>query len=171
MTEPENKKEDQVEENPVEENSSGQKKPLPDVGEVRIDRRNFMGKMIAGCGGVAGIQLGYAGVSFLATKPKGEKKPVRLSLSDLPVGGRQKVMYGGNPAEVIRDEKGVTAVNLVCTHLGCLVIWKQERSGYHCPCHDGWFDAEGKVTAGPPPLPLEKIPVRVEGNTIIVGEE
>ncbi len=159
MTEPEKTAEEKQE-----------KKSLPDVGKSRVDRRNFMGKMIAGCGGLIGVELACSAGSFLATKPKAEKKPVNLNLSDLPVDSRKTIMYGGNPAEVIRTEKGFKALSLVCTHLGCIVIWRDERKQYYCPCHDGWFDADGNVTAGPPSMPLEKIPVRVDGNTVIVGE-
>jgi isorenieratene synthase len=39
-----------------------------------------------------------------------------------------------------------------CTHLGCPV--RREGAGFHCPCHGGRYDADGRPTAGPPPRPL-----------------
>jgi len=51
------------------------------------------------------------------------------------------------------------------------VQWQEGVQEFYCPCHDGRFDQFGEVLAGPPPLPLEQIAVRVEGETVIVGEE
>lgn len=142
---------------------------LPEPGHVRLGRRNFIGKALVGCGAAVGLELGYAGFKMMATKPVGEKKPVKLSLSQLPVGSRTTVIYGGEKIEVVRSEKGVRAMSMVCTHLGCLVIWQENDNNYHCPCHDAYFDENGNVISGPPTQPLEKIPVTVSGNTVTIG--
>ncbi|MFC1565116.1 ubiquinol-cytochrome c reductase iron-sulfur subunit, partial [candidate division KSB1 bacterium] len=121
------------------------------------------------CGAIVGLELGYSGVRLLTTKPVGEKKPVNLSLTKLPLEGRIEVIYSGEKVEVKRTEKGIIAMSMVCTHLGCLVIWEEEKRQYHCPCHDAYFDEDGQVISGPPTQPLEKIPVTVSGNTVIIG--
>jgi len=144
-------------------------RPLPEPGKARIGRRNFIGKVLVGCGAALGAELGYSGFKLMATKPVGEKKPVTLSLSQLPVNSRTTVIYGGSKVEVIRTEKGVTARSMVCTHLGCLVIWQENKRTYHCPCHDAYFDENGGVISGPPTQPLEEIPVTVSGNTVTIG--
>lgn len=59
----------------------------------------------------------------------------------------------------------------VCTHLGCRVTWNQERLLFVCPCHDGFFAADGRVTAGPPPKPLIDLPHRVENGQIQIRLE
>ena len=59
---------------------------------------------------------------------------------------------------------------MICTHLGCLVEWEEATQQFHCPCHDGRFDQFGEVLSGPPPVPLEQIPVQVQGDKVIVGE-
>jgi cytochrome b6-f complex iron-sulfur subunit len=38
-----------------------------------------------------------------------------------------------------------------------------------CPCHAGIYDLEGNVLSGPPPKALIKLPVRVEGENIVIG--
>jgi len=81
--------------------------PLPEPGAVRLNRRNFVGKTIAGAGVVLGAELGYAGFKLLATKPVGERKPVQLNLAQLPEGSRTTVLYGGSKVEVMRTEKGI----------------------------------------------------------------
>jgi len=116
-----------------------------------------------------GAEIGYAGFKLLATKPVGERKPVQMSLAQLPEGGRTTVLYGGSKIEVIRTEKGVKALSMVCTHLGCLVIWEDSAKTYHCPCHDAYFAEDGSVISGPPSQPLEEIPVTISGNTVTIG--
>ncbi|NPB06036.1 MAG: ubiquinol-cytochrome c reductase iron-sulfur subunit [Aquificae bacterium] len=66
----------------------------------------------------------------------------------------------------------------ICTHLGCIPLWKpqgEEASGgkptFHCPCHGGYYTPYGDVIAGPPPRPLFIPPQKLEGNKLIIGEK
>ncbi len=99
-----------------------------------------------------------------------EAQPVSFPLADLPVGGTKAITYGGLPAIVLRTPEGLRVFSLICTHLGCTVQWQDAKKEFYCPCHDGRFDEFGDVLAGPPPIPLEQIPVRVDGKTVTVGE-
>ena len=47
-----------------------------------------------------------------------------------------------------------TAINAVCTHLGCVVPWNRAANKYICPCHGSQYNNEGKVIRGPAPLSL-----------------
>ena len=49
-------------------------------------------------------------------------------------------------------------------------ILEADKKEFYCPCHDGRYDEFGDVLAGPPPIPLEQIPVQVEGGVVTVGE-
>jgi cytochrome b6-f complex iron-sulfur subunit len=142
---------------------------LPEPGKVRIGRRNFLGKAVIGCGAVLGLEMGTASFKLIATKPVGERKPVILSLSQLQEGERKIVTYGGSAVEVFNNGKEIKAKSLVCSHLGCLVIWEESKKNYHCPCHDAYFKEDGAVLSGPPTQPLEEIPVTVKGNTVTIG--
>jgi len=69
-----------------------------------------------------------------------------------------------------RTEGGeLTAFSAVCTHLGCLVGYNRVRREFICPCHAGRYNEDGSVASGPPPKPLARLPVRVEGEHIQVG--
>ncbi|NUR04217.1 MAG: Rieske 2Fe-2S domain-containing protein [Streptomyces sp.] len=58
------------------------------------------------------------------------------------------------------------AFNATCTHQGCPVSYV--GPGFHCPCHGATYDQNGRVTGGPAPAPLIKIPVKVvEGQVVI----
>lgn len=94
---------------------------------------------------------------------------VAIPLARLLPGRRVVVVVGGNPVEVIRSGERVMARMLRCTHWGCVVRWNEIRHAYVCPCHDGTYDENGNVLAGPPPLPLRAVRCSVEGNRVIVG--
>ena len=107
---------------------------------------------------------------FPAANTTQEAQPVSFPLSDLPIGVTKSIIYGGVSVLVMRTRESVRAFSLVCTHLGCTVEWQADKKEFYCPCHDGRYDEFGDVLAGPPPIPLEQIPVSVEGETVTVGE-
>jgi Rieske Fe-S protein len=55
-----------------------------------------------------------------------------------------------------------------CTHLSCPVHYSKRTDRLECPCHEGGFDAKtGLVLYGPPPRPLDKIEIEINGQQII----
>lgn len=48
-----------------------------------------------------------------------------------------------------------------CAHLGCPVNYSKVSDGFTCPCHGGSYDSRGKVSAGPPPRPLDRLDVKI----------
>ncbi len=96
--------------------------------------------------------------------------PVEILLAELPVGASRQITYAGAPAVVTRSQDGVLALSLVCTHLGCFVQWQADKRQFHCPCHDGLFDEFGDVVSGPPPLPLERLPIKQMADRVVIGE-
>jgi nitrite reductase/ring-hydroxylating ferredoxin subunit len=54
-----------------------------------------------------------------------------------------------------------------CTHLACPVYYEEKSQQLECPCHEGAFDLKtGAVLGGPPPRPLPKIELKVEGTAL-----
>jgi nitrite reductase/ring-hydroxylating ferredoxin subunit len=92
-----------------------------------------------------------------------------LALADIPDGRHTATRIALHPVEITRRGREVTAVSLLCTHMGCRVRWFPAREAYICPCHDGTFDAEGYPLAGPPTEPLDRLPVVVEGDRVRIG--
>jgi Rieske Fe-S protein len=66
------------------------------------------------------------------------------------------------------DGRDYVAMSNICTHLGCRVRWIAEEDRFFCPCHNGVFDKDGNVVAGPPPRPLDRYDVMVENDQIFV---
>ncbi|GJV27603.1 cytochrome b6-f complex iron-sulfur subunit, chloroplastic [Tanacetum coccineum] len=58
-------------------------------------------------------------------------------------------------------------INVVCTHLGCIVPWNTMEKKFVCPCHGSQFDNEGKVVKGPAPLSLELARVETDDGKVV----
>jgi ubiquinol-cytochrome c reductase iron-sulfur subunit len=88
--------------------------------------------------------------------------------------------YAANTMRSIRDD--LLVLIGTCTHLGCLPKQRFEPGdaelgadwpgGFYCPCHGSKFDLAGRVLEGSPAsLNLRIPPYRIEGTTLIVGED
>ena len=90
-------------------------------------------------------------------------------LADIPVGGSISATLDGKPILVAQPTEGtVVAFSAICTHKGCVV--KPDAAEFACPCHGSRYDsANGEVTAGPAPRPLDPVKVTVEGDSVTAG--
>lgn len=67
------------------------------------------------------------------------------------------------------DGEKFKAYNPRCTHLGCSYFYDKESKTFGCPCHRGQFDVKtGAVLGGPPPRPLDELPVEVRDGVVFV---
>ncbi|GFE58521.1 ubiquinol-cytochrome c reductase iron-sulfur subunit [Geobacter sp. AOG1] len=134
-------------------------------------RRRFLGICLGGVLAGAGATVLYPLVSYLAPRRgSGGGSKVTIPAADVPEGAAKFFEYNGKTAVVIRQKNGaLVALSAVCTHLGCVVQWQKEKEEFLCPCHGGRFNAAGLVLGGPPPKPLESIPVAAVNGIITVG--
>lgn len=119
--------------------------------------------------GGAGTAIALAGCGA-QSGPTGGGKPVEVAkLADIPVGGSVSATLGGKPILVSQPTKGsVVAFLAICTHQGCVV--KPGKGEFDCPCHGSRYNSTtGEVLAGPAPLPLEKVPVTLSGESVLAG--
>ena len=70
------------------------------------------------------------------------------------------------PVRRAGDSGEFLALSAVCTHLGCNVRWREGESRFACPCHAGFYDANGNVISGPPPRPLRRLETRVKDGVL-----
>lgn len=110
-----------------------------------------------------------------------KERPVRfiqiLEEDDLPQTGVKRVSFSYEQGQtkinrhlfVVRSDEGLTALSPACTHLGCLVNWNKSREEFICPCHGGRYDRHGKVIGGPPPAPLNRLPLDIRDGRVYVG--
>ncbi|MBI3601235.1 MAG: Rieske (2Fe-2S) protein [Nitrospinae bacterium] len=101
----------------------------------------------------------------------GEIETFSMSINEIPVGSAKIVRYKNRPAIVIRlKEQEIYALSAICTHLGCIVKWQEDKKELFCPCHAGRFDLYGNVLGGPPPKPLSVYKAVVEEDRILIKE-
>jgi thiosulfate dehydrogenase (quinone) large subunit len=103
---------------------------------------------------------------------QGGAEPPLASVSEVPVGGVLPITAPGNvDAYLVRlADRRFVAFDRTCTHGGCQVGVSADRKSFVCPCHGGQYDARtGAVVAGPPPRPLDRVPVRVSGDEVVAG--
>jgi cytochrome b6-f complex iron-sulfur subunit len=115
--------------------------------------------------------LAAMGIRFITpVKREINRKIFTVGLEELPLNAtkRFKDLQGRDLMIVRTGEREVKAISTVCTHLGCTVFWQKDRQEFFCPCHNGSFDKNGLVVAGPPPAPLDLYPVEIEGDNVFV---
>jgi cytochrome b6-f complex iron-sulfur subunit len=147
-----------------------------------LDRRAFAERLLKALFALAA--LAGAGVLALFVYPARDRKKRLVFLdvgeaTDLPDRGvsEQVIAYSQNDRPIrskiflVRTDDELFGLSSVCTHLSCLVSWHRSREKFVCPCHRGQYDIHGRVVAGPPPAPLSRLPVKIEGDRIYVGVE
>ena len=76
---------------------------------------------------------------------------------------------GSRPGIIIRTAAGdLRAFSALCSHLSCIVQYRDDINHIWCACHNGHFDTGGRVIEGPPPGPLEEFEVNVRGDEIVI---
>lgn len=162
-----------VESGPVRQEAS----PSGDPSGPAVSRRDAL-RTLAGGAGILALLAGVGAAGCRQAPPPavapGElpvADPVDVPLSDLGPDTRLIVQYGEVPVEVRRaaDGTGIEAIALLCTHLGCKVVWKDDIDRYQCACHEGQFDVSGRPVAGIPTRPLWRVPVNVTASAVVVG--
>jgi cytochrome b6-f complex iron-sulfur subunit len=135
------------------------------------NRREFLTKILVFLGLTTLASFLYPLFKYFS--PPAEEsgaKQLTLNKNEIPVGGSKDVVFNNTPIVVInRPDKGYVALSRVCTHLGCLVDYQTDKKRLLCPCHGGTYDLSGIVTSGPPPKPLQQFPIKVAGDSIIIG--
>ena len=135
-------------------------------------RRSFLNKIWIGIGAIASIEVLGISINFLFHSSKKEKK----DLSSFVVAGLVED-FKPNSVTSFRSGKfylsrlqdgGFIAMSLKCSHLGCSVLWNEEKNKFICPCHASTFDLVGNVINPPAPRPLDTFPVIIEEGIVKV---
>ncbi|HVY48376.1 MAG TPA: Rieske (2Fe-2S) protein [Minicystis sp.] len=132
-------------------------------------RRHFLTVLATGGAALGAVCLGAGGC--LAGGPSG-KIPAG-NVKDLAVPSLQAVQ--GESVAIGRDEGGVYAMTLICTHASCDMATQGEVTahGVLCSCHGSEFSPNGAVVVGPANAPLEHFLVTVDagGNITIDADQ
>jgi Rieske Fe-S protein len=135
-------------------------------------RRNVI-RAILGTGFAASIvSFLYPAVRFMMPPAVAESSALEVvagQIADFPPNTGRIFKFGNRPGLLIRTEDGDWKAFLaVCTHLNCTVQYRPDDHRIWCACHNGLFDLNGQVAAGPPPRPLELFTVNLRGDDVVV---
>ncbi len=145
------------------------------IDESYIARRRFLCAMLGG--GAATLAVGAAVplaayVGNLREEPPPPFLVIPEAESNLPPGKSKLIMYGRLPALLIRTPEGaLRAFVATCTHFDCIVGYREKENRIFCACHEGFYDVEGNVTAGPPPRPLRRFHCQVRDGKLFIALE
>lgn len=136
----------------------------------RIGRRTLLGLGLSGLG-VAAIASAAATVRFFFPKVLFEPPSVFVAgfPGDYRAGEVSERFKESNRVWVIKSREGALyAIEANCTHLGCTPAWFADEGNFKCPCHGTNFSVEGDVLAGPAPVPLYRLAIRLDGQGRLV---
>ena len=152
--------------------------PYQALSEEEVTRREFARYLVLGAGTIAVTNVGIAVWTQLRTINAGEPRPI-IPVADIAIGETHLFRYpdDNDPAILVRlADTDIVAFSQKCTHLGCVVYYRPgadtetetDKGRWHCPCHEGNFDAQtGNVISGPPTRPLGRIDLEVRADGMI----
>ena len=158
----------------------------PDIGiwdEQALNRRQFLKLGVFATSGIVTVTIGGAAARFMvgSSLETTEGQWVSLApISELPTGNVHKLKYSVRTIDAWREDERegalyafsddgeqFTALDATCTHLGCLVRWKEKDGRFSCPCHEGIFTKEGEVVSGAPTKPLRRFTTKIENGNLM----
>ena len=137
-----------------------------------LDRRKFLNTLL-GLGGIGGIlSVFYPIFSFLippkTTEPKVNSVKAGMN-AEFPLNSSKIIKFGRTPVILIKTEDNqYKALSASCTHLDCIVQYKNDTKQIWCACHNGIYDLNGRNISGPPPRPLEEYDVKIIKDEIVI---
>ena len=140
-------------------------------GSVQPGRRWI--NLLLGSGVAASIiSFIYPAVRYIIPPPVAESASrfvVAAKVGELKNNSGKIFKFGSRPALLVcLVDGGYRAFSAVCTHLNCTVQYRSDLREIWCACHNGFYDLEGRNVSGPPPRPLERYEVHVQGEDVVV---
>jgi Rieske Fe-S protein len=138
-------------------------------------RRRFVNWLLGTSVGGMVLSVLYPVTRYLIPPRAAEAAASSVTLGfgpgDVGPGTARIFKFGNQPALLVRTAAGeLRAMSATCTHLGCIVQYREDVGHVWCACHNGHFDLNGRNISGPPPAPLEVYVVRESGDQIVVSK-
>ena len=150
-----------------------------------MNRRTFYLICIYVIWAMMGVVLAVPAAIYLLWPPRPRKKQDWAeagSIAQLKLGTPSELVFRKNRVDgwKVTSEKStawvvkksgneIVAFGPQCPHLGCAYHWVANKSEFLCPCHASTFSIEGQVLTGPAPRALDRLELKVEGDTLLLG--
>jgi len=143
--------------------------------EAGVDeaRRRWLSRLLATSLGATIVSFVYPILRFLvppaASEPSQSEIELDVKASQILPNTARIVPLAGKAVLLLKTASGeLKALTATCTHLACTVQYRPERSDVWCACHNGTYDLNGLNVSGPPPRPLTKLDVKIQGDKIVI---
>ena len=135
---------------------------------VTTTRRNFL---------KAGWKLGASLLAvaagwtvFESLRPlggAGKGGPIKLGTTGTYAAGTATYVPEGR-LFIANTGTTLLAISQKCPHLGCRVPFCESSGRFECACHGSIFDIGGEYITGPSPRGMDRYPLDVKGDTVVV---
>ncbi len=154
---------------------------MTDTTPSGTSRRRFLNWFLGTAAGALTVAVLYPVLRFVSPPevPEASTNQVEAGPTNDPElleKGFKIVRFGADPVILVRlSETEFRAFAGTCTHLDCIVEFQKDKQRIWCNCHNGDYNLQGQVVAGPPPKPLEpfKVDLVAKGSgqpkTIVVS--
>ena len=139
--------------------------------ESRVGRREFFSYLTVAWASFAAAAGGLLALVFRFTYPNVNFEPEMDFLAGKPgeydeegVYEKYKNKYG---VWIVRLEGKLFALDVTCTHLGCVPSWLAGELKFKCPCHGSGYYMNGVNFEGPAPRPLERFKIGFNEQGVI----
>lgn len=129
------------------------------------NRRGFLNWLLGSSAGALMASVFYPVVRFVSPPdiPEANTNQVEAGPTNDPElldKGFKILRFGNEPVILVRSgDADYRAFEATCTHLDCIVEYHKDQNRLWCNCHNGEYDMQGQVTAGPPPHGLQSFKV------------
>ena len=72
---------------------------------------------------------------------------------------------------LVRVGRSVYAMALACPHQNAVVKWVEADHRFQCTKHDSRYTPDGTYTSGRATRNLDRFPIRLEGDTVVVATD
>jgi cytochrome b6-f complex iron-sulfur subunit len=140
------------------------------------NRRSFLGRLWAGLGLLALLELIGVGVAYFRrgktdVRAGSGKDAINCGAVDQYAPGTVTAFVRGRFYLARLEDGGFLAISRQCTHLGCTVPWDADAQCFSCPCHASRFDITGAVVNAPAPRALDLFSLTIDNDTIRVDPQ
>ncbi len=142
--------------------------------EKNKSRRNFINYLLGGGFTLVASSVIYPIVRFMLPPKSTEAEPMAVSagkVGEMHLNSGKIFKFGRKPGLLIYTKQGeYRAFMATCSHLDCIVQFRDDSESIWCACHNGYYDVNGNNVSGPPPRPLENLDVIIKDDDIMVSK-
>ncbi len=142
--------------------------------EKSPSRRKILNILLGSTVGLWALSIFYPVYKYLIPPKIAEALPAAVkagTVGELPPNTGKIIKFGSKPVILLRTPGPDTeyrAFSAICTHLSCIVQYREDLQHIWCACHDGHYNLQGINIKGPPPRPLDPYNALVKNETIYI---